>query len=122
MRIECKVIKINKRRGNVVLSRKIVLEEQLNRCRQGVLQSLEEGTVVEGVVENMTDYGVFVDLGGIDGLLHVSDMSWGRLSHPSQVFSIGQVIPVKVLKFDRQRERISLGYKQLRPDPWLNLS
>jgi small subunit ribosomal protein S1 len=122
MKVECKVIKINKRRGNIVLSRKIVLEEQLNQRRQAVLQGLKEGTVVQGVVKNMTDYGVFVDIGGVDGLLHISDIAWGRLNHPSQAFSIGQSISVRVLKFDRDRERVSLGYKQLRPDPWLNLS
>ncbi len=122
MRVECKVIKINKRRGNIVLSRRIVLEEQLNQRRQAVLQGLEEGTVVQGVVKNMTDYGVFVDLGGVDGLLHITDIAWGRLNHPSQAFSIGQPISVMVLKFDRARERVSLGYKQLRPDPWLNMS
>jgi small subunit ribosomal protein S1 len=121
-RVDCKVIKINKRRGNIVLSRKALLEEQLTESRQAILQSLEEGTVLQGVVKNITDYGAFVDLGGIDGLLHISDISWGRVSHPSQTFSLGQRISVQVLKFERERQRISLGYKQLQPDPWLTLT
>lgn len=122
MTVECRVIKINKRRGNVVLSRKVVLEERLNERRQILLQSLHEGMVVQGVVKNLTDYGVFVDLGGIDGLLHISDISWGRLAHPSESFSAGQQIQVKVLRFDRERLRVSLGYKQLFPDPWINVA
>jgi len=120
--IECKIIKINKRRGNIVVSRKLVLEEQRYHRRNSILTRLQEGLVVEGVVKNITDYGVFVDLGGIDGLLHVTDISWGRASHPSMTFDLGSRIQVKVLKFDREKERVSLGYKQLVPDPWESVS
>lgn len=120
--VDCKIIKINKRRGNIVLSRKIVLEEQNASRAQRILGLLEEGAVVQGVVKNMTDYGVFLNLGGIDGLLHITDISWGRTSHPSKVFALGSEIQVKVLKFDRERQRVSLGYKQLWPDPWESVS
>ena len=116
--IQCLVIKLNRKRGNIVLSRKLVLEERLTQQKAATLASLEEGTVVQGVVKNITDYGVFVDLGGIDGLLHVTDISWGRVNHPSEMFNVGDEMTVKVLKFDRAKERVSLGYKQLTPDPW----
>jgi small subunit ribosomal protein S1 len=116
--IEAKVIKLNRKRSNVVLSRKAVIEEE-NQGRKGqTLQHIEEDIVVEGQIKNLTDYGAFVDLGGVDGLLHVTDMSWGRLQNPSELFRVGDSIQVKVLKFDRERERVSLGYKQLLPDPW----
>jgi small subunit ribosomal protein S1 len=116
--IEAKVIKLNRKRSNVVLSRKAGIEEE-NAGRKGqTLQHIEEDIVVEGQIKNLTDYGAFVDLGGVDGLLHVSDMSWGRLQNPSELFRVGDSIQVKVLKFDRERERVSLGYKQLLPDPW----
>ena len=116
--IEAKVIKLNRKRSNVVLSRKAVIEEE-NAGRKGqTLQHIEEDIVVEGQIKNLTDYGAFVDLGGVDGLLHVTDMSWGRLQNPSELFRVGDNIQVKVLKFDRDRERVSLGYKQLLPDPW----
>jgi len=116
--IEAKVIKLNRKRSNVVLSRKAVLEEE-NAGRKGqTLGHIEEDIVVEGQIKNLTDYGAFVDLGGVDGLLHVTDMSWGRLQNPSELFRVGDSIQVKVLKFDRERERVSLGYKQLLPDPW----
>ncbi len=116
--IEAKVIKLNRKRSNVVLSRKAVIEEE-NAGRKGqTLQHIEEDIVVEGQIKNLTDYGAFVDLGGVDGLLHVTDMSWGRLQNPSELFKVGDNIQVKVLKFDRDRERVSLGYKQLLPDPW----
>jgi small subunit ribosomal protein S1 len=116
--IEAKVIKLNRKRSNVVLSRKAVIEEE-NAGRKGqTLQHIEEDIVVEGQIKNLTDYGAFVDLGGVDGLLHVTDMSWGRLQNPSEIFRVGDSIQVKVLKFDRERERVSLGYKQLLPDPW----
>jgi len=116
--IEAKVIKLNRKRSNVVLSRKAVIEEE-NAGRKGqTLQHIEEDIVVEGQIKNLTDYGAFVDLGGVDGLLHVTDMSWGRLQNPSELFRVGDSIQVKVLKFDRERERVSLGYKQLLPDPW----
>ena len=116
--IEAKVIKLNRKRSNVVLSRKAVIEEE-NAGRKGqTLGHIEEDIVVEGQIKNLTDYGAFVDLGGVDGLLHVTDMSWGRLQNPGDLFRVGDTIQVKVLKFDRERERVSLGYKQLLPDPW----
>jgi small subunit ribosomal protein S1 len=116
--VQCKVIRVNKRRGNIVLSRKIVLEEEAIRRRQQLLETLQAGAIVNGIIKNMTDYGVFVDLGGIDGLLHITDISWGRIDHPARIFSLGSEIQVKVLKFDREKERVSLGYRQLIPDPW----
>src|SRR3989441_63886 len=116
--VECKVIKINKRRGNIVLSRKIVLEEQQSERKRHILDVLQEGSIVNGTVKNITDYGVFVDLGGVDGLLHITDISWGRVTHPGRIFSLGSQVKVKVLKFDREKQRVSLGYKQLLPDPW----
>src|SRR5579875_1927357 len=119
--IPVKVLKVNRRRGNVVVSRKMAVEEDLKARKQNALQHLFEGAVVTGVVKNLTDYGAFVDLGGVDGLLHVSDMSHGRVNHPSEVVHVGEEITVKVLKFDRERERISLGLRQLTPDPWETL-
>jgi small subunit ribosomal protein S1 len=116
--IEAKVIKLNRKRSNVVLSRKALMEEQNAGKKEETLDNLEEGIIVEGAIKNLTDYGAFVDLGGIDGLLHVTDMSWGRLQNPGDMFRVGENVQVKVLKFDRERERVSLGYKQLLPDPW----
>src|SRR5688572_1653693 len=116
--IAVKVVKLNRRRGNVVVSRKAALEVENSARRTSTLAALEEGAVVTGVVKNITDYGAFVDLGGIDGLLHVSDISYGRINHPSEALNVGDEITVKVLKFDRERERISLGIKQVNPDPW----
>ncbi len=116
--IEAKVIKLNRKRANVVLSRKALLEERNEKRKRETLQHLEEGIIVEGQIKSLTDYGAFVDLGGIDGLLHVTDMSWGRLQNPGEMFKVGDVVQVKVLKIDREKERISLGYKQLVPDPW----
>src|SRR5215469_11565948 len=116
--IPVKIVKLNRRRGNVVVSRKMAVEEELVERKAAALQVLGEGAVVSGVVKNLTDYGAFIDLGGIDGLLHVSDMSYGRVNHPSEVVNAGDEITVKVLKFDREKERISLGLKQLVPDPW----
>ena len=116
--IEAKVIKLNRKRSNVVLSRKAVLEERDAGRKDQTLNQIEEDIIVEGQIKNLTDYGAFVDLGGIDGLLHVTDMSWGRLQNPSELFKVGDTVQVKVLKFDRERERVSLGYKQLLPDPW----
>ena len=116
--IEAKVIKLNRKRSNVVLSRKALLEEQ-NAGRKGdTLDQIEEDIIVEGQIKNLTDYGAFVDLGGVDGLLHVTDMSWGRVQTPGELFKVGDTVQVKVLRFDRARERVSLGYKQLLPDPW----
>ena len=116
--IECRVIKLNRKRGNIVLSRKLVLETEQQRKKAFTLEVLREDAEVRGVVKNITDYGVFVDLGGIDGLLHVTDLSWGRVNHPSEMFNVGDEITVKILKYDREKERVSLGYKQLTPDPW----
>ncbi|MFN2455203.1 MAG: 30S ribosomal protein S1 [Pyrinomonadaceae bacterium] len=116
--IEAKVIKLNRKRSNVVLSRKAVLEEQNEGKKGQTLDNIEEDIIIEGQIKNLTDYGAFVDLGGIDGLLHVTDMSWGRLLNPAELFKVGDNVQVKVLKFDRDRERVSLGYKQLLPDPW----
>ena len=116
--IPVKIVKVNRRRGNVVVSRKLAIEEEVVARKRGTLDELQEGSVVTGVVKNLTEYGAFVDLGGIDGLLHVSDMSYGRVNHPSEVVSVGDEISVKVLKFDREKERVSLGLKELTPDPW----
>ncbi|MEE8557793.1 MAG: S1 RNA-binding domain-containing protein, partial [Myxococcota bacterium] len=116
-----KIIKFNKRRGNIVLSRRALLETERQSMREDTLRSLQEGLVIEGLVKNLTDYGAFIDLGGIDGLLHITDMSWGRLSHPSELFQVGDRIRVQVLKFDTESERVSLGLKQLQPDPWVNV-
>ena len=117
-----KIIKLNKRRGNIVLSRRVLLEELRESQRKDTLRSLEEGQEVEGVVKNLTDYGAFIDLGGIDGLLHITDMSWGRVAHPSDVLAVGDKIQVKVLKYDHDRERVSLGLKQMIADPWLDVA
>jgi small subunit ribosomal protein S1 len=116
--IPVKIIKLNRRRGNVVVSRKLAVEQEVNERKASTLEHLQEGAVVTGVVKNLTEYGAFVDLGGIDGLLHVTDMSYGRVAHPNEVVHVGDEITVKVLKFDRQKERVSLGIKQLEPDPW----
>jgi len=119
-KIEVRVIKLNKKRGNVVVSRKEILEEEQNAKRSGTLEQLGEGAVLTGTVKNLTDYGAFVDMGGIDGLLHITDMSWGRLTHPRDLVNVGDEIQVKVLKFDKDKQRVSLGFKQLTPDPWLD--
>ena len=118
--IEVRVIKLNKKRGNVVISRKELLEEEQNSKRSAIMEHLAEGTVLTGTVKNLTDYGAFVDLGGIDGLLHITDMSWGRLTHPRDLVNVADEIQVKVLKFDKEKQRVSLGFKQLTPDPWLD--
>jgi small subunit ribosomal protein S1 len=116
--LRMRVIKVNKKRGNIVLSRKAVLEEENAEKKRDTLETLEEGKILMGVVKNITEYGAFVDLGGIDGLLHITDMSWGRINHPNEVLNVGDEIKVIVLKFDRETERVSLGYKQLKADPW----
>ncbi len=113
-----KVIKVNKKRGNIVLSRKAVLEEENVERKRKTIEMIEEGKTVKGVVKNITEYGVFVDLGGIDGLVHITDLSWGRINHPSELFAIGDEIEVVVLKYDREKQRVSLGYKQKTKDPW----
>ena len=120
--IEVRVIKLNRKRGNVVVSRKAVLEEASGKKKSETLGNIEEGVVLEGAVKNITDYGAFIDLGGIDGLLHIIDMSWGRIQSPTDIIKVGDSIQVKVLKFDREKERISLGYKQLLPDPWQSVA
>ncbi len=117
-----KIIKLNRRRGNVVLSRRILLEKERESLRQKTLENLEEGQIVEGVVKNITDYGAFIDLGGIDGLMHITDMSWARITHPSDVLALGQRVKVKVLQFDRENQRVSLGLKQTQSDPWENIT
>jgi small subunit ribosomal protein S1 len=116
--IPVKIVKLNRRRGNVVVSRKTAIEDDLNARKSAALADMGEGSVVTGTVKNLTEYGAFIDLGGIDGLLHVSDMSHGRVTHPNEVVNVGDEITVKVLKFDKDKERISLGLKQLIPDPW----
>ena len=116
--IPVKIIKLNRRRGNVVVSRKMAVEEEINVRKNATLDHIREGAIVTGVVKNLTEYGAFVDLGGIDGLLHVTDMSYGRITHPSEMLHVDEEIAVKVLKFDRAKERVSLGIKQLEPDPW----
>jgi small subunit ribosomal protein S1 len=118
--IDVRVIKLNKKRGNIVVSRKQLLEEEQSEKRSKTLEHLEEGAVLTGTVKNLTDYGAFVDLGGLDGLLHITDMSWGRLTHPRDLVNVGDEIHVKVLKFDKDKQRVSLGFKQLTPDPWLD--
>jgi small subunit ribosomal protein S1 len=115
---EFKVIKFNKKRGNIVLSRRVLLERERDEMKQKTLQTLEEGMVVTGTIKNLTEYGAFVDLGGIDGLLHITDMSWGRVNHPGEVFKVGDEVTVKVLKYNAETERVSLGLKQTQEDPW----
>jgi small subunit ribosomal protein S1 len=115
---EFKVIKFNKKRGNIVLSRRVLLERERDEMKQKTLQNLEEGMVLTGTIKNLTEYGAFVDLGGIDGLLHITDMSWGRVNHPSEVFNVGDEVTVKVLKYNPETERVSLGLKQTQEDPW----
>jgi len=117
-----KILKFNKKRNNIVLSRRAVLEEELENQRAATLETMYEGKILDGIVKNITEYGVFVDLGGVDGLLHITDISWGRVKHPSELFSIGDSITVKVLSFDKEKNRVSLGMKQLTEDPWLNAS
>ncbi|MBK7401554.1 MAG: 30S ribosomal protein S1 [Myxococcales bacterium] len=113
-----KVIKFNKKRGNIVLSRRVLLEKERDEMKASTLANLEEGKVVKGVIKNITEYGAFVDLGGIDGLLHITDMSWGRVNHPSEMFQVGDEVTVKVLKYNPETERVSLGLKQTQDDPW----
>jgi small subunit ribosomal protein S1 len=116
--VPVKIIKVNRRRGNVVVSRKLAVEQEVNQRKAATLEQLHEGAIVTGVVKNLTEYGAFVDLGGLDGLLHVTDMSYGRVGHPSEVVHAGDTITAKVLKFDRAKERVSLGLRQMAPDPW----
>jgi small subunit ribosomal protein S1 len=120
--LEFKVIKLDQKRNNVVVSRRAVVEAEYSEEREKLLENLEEGAVIKGVVKNLTDYGAFVDLGGVDGLLHITDMAWKRVHHPSEVVEIGQEIDVKVLKYDKEKMRVSLGLKQLGDDPWVNIT
>ena len=120
--VPLKIIKINHRRGNVVVSRRVLLEETRDKKRQTTLSTLKEGQLIQGTVKNITDYGAFIDLGGIDGLLHITDMSWGRVGHPSEMFTVGDRVEVTVLKYDRETGRISLGLKQKSADPWTNVA
>jgi small subunit ribosomal protein S1 len=120
--MDFKVIKLDRKRNNVVVSRRAVLEETQGEERQKLLESLQEGAVVKGIVKNITDYGAFVDLGGIDGLLHITDLAWRRVKHPSEILSVGDEVEAKVLKFDQEKNRVSLGLKQLGEDPWVGLS
>jgi small subunit ribosomal protein S1 len=120
--VDVRIIKLNKKRGNIVVSRKQLLEEEQSEKRTHTLEQLHEDGIITGTVKNLTDYGAFVDLGGIDGLLHITDMSWGRLTHPRDLVQVGDQIQVKVLKFDREKQRVSLGFKQLTPDPWMDAS
>ena len=120
--LEFKVVKLDRRRNNVVVSRRAVVEQESGAERESLLENLQEGQVVKGVVKNLTDYGAFVDLGGVDGLLHITDMSWKRVKQPSEVVNVGDEIDVKVLKFDRERQRVSLGLKQLGEDPWVDIA
>jgi small subunit ribosomal protein S1 len=120
--LEFKVIKLDQKRNNVVVSRRAVVENEFSEEREALLEELQEGKSVKGIVKNLTDYGAFVDLGGIDGLLHITDMAWKRVKHPSEVVEVGQEIDVKILKFDRERQRVSLGMKQLGDDPWKDLA
>src|SRR5919106_2403136 len=119
--LRMRVIKVNKKRGNIVLSRKALLEEENAEKKKTTLETLAEGKVLRGTVKNITDYGAFIDLGGIDGLLHITDMSWGRVGHPSELFKVNDEVDVIILKFDRESERVSLGHKQLITDPWANV-
>jgi small subunit ribosomal protein S1 len=118
---QMKIIKMNHRRSNVVVSRRVVLEETRDRRKQQAMATLQEGQVIDGQVKNITDYGAFIDLGGIDGLLHITDMSWGRVAHPSEMFMVSDRVKVMILKYDRETGRISLGVKQLKPDPWIQV-
>lgn len=120
-RFDFKVIKFNEKRGNIVLSRRVLLEKEREQQKKVTLQTLEENAVMKGVVKNITEYGAFIDLGGIDGLLHITDMSWGRVNHPNELFQMGDEVTVKVLKFDREAERVSLGLKQIQDDPWTSV-
>jgi len=120
--LEFKVIKLDQKRNNVVVSRRAVMEAANSVERDALLESLQEGMSVKGIVKNLTDYGAFVDLGGVDGLLHITDMAWKRIKHPSEIVEVGEEIDVKILKFDRERNRVSLGLKQLGEDPWVQIT
>ena len=120
--MEFKVIKLDRKRNNVVMSRRAVLEATADKDREKLLENLKEGTIVKGIVKNITDYGAFVDLGGIDGLLHITDLAWRRVRHPSEVLNVGDEVTAKILKFDAEKNRVSLGMKQLGDDPWVGIA
>ncbi|HET9463129.1 MAG TPA: 30S ribosomal protein S1, partial [Thiobacillus sp.] len=120
--MEFKVIKLDRKRNNVVVSRRAVLEETMGADREAMMENLKEGSIVKGVVKNITDYGAFVDLGGIDGLLHITDMAWRRVKHPSEVVHVGQELEAKILRYDTEKNRVSLGIKQLGDDPWVGIA
>jgi small subunit ribosomal protein S1 len=120
-KFEMKIIKLDKARGSIVLSRRVLLEKEREKAREKILKVLKEGEILGGIVKNITEYGVFIDLGGIDGLLHITDMSWGRVSHPSELFVLGDKVKVMVLKFDKEKQQVSLGLKQITPDPWSDI-
>lgn len=117
-----KILKFNRKRNNVVISRRAILEEERNKLREKMRSRLEEGQIIKGAITNITDYGLFIDMGGMDGLCHITDLSWGRVSHPAKLYKVGQELEVKVLKYDREHDRVSLGVKQLRDDPWATVS
>ena len=119
--MDFKVIKLDRKRNNVVLSRRAVVEASQGEERQKLMENLKEGTVVQGIIKNITDYGAFVDLGGIDGLLHITDLAWRRVRHPSEVLTVGQEVTAKILRYDQDKNRVSLGIKQLGDDPWVGI-
>lgn len=120
--MDFKILKFNKKRNNVVISRRAILEEERNKLREEMRSKLEEGQIIKGAITNITDYGLFIDMGGMDGLCHITDLSWGRVSHPAKLYKVGEELEVKVLKYDREHDRVSLGVKQLRDDPWATVS
>jgi small subunit ribosomal protein S1 len=120
--VTCKILKVNKKRGNIIISRRKYIEEQRTEDKKKALETIQDGQILHGIVKNITSYGVFIDVGGIDGLLHITDMSWGRIAHPSELVKIGSTVPVKVIAFDKKHEKISLGMKQLTPNPWENVN
>jgi small subunit ribosomal protein S1 len=120
--MDFKILKFNKKRNNVVISRRAILEEERNKLREEMRSKLEEGQIIKGAITNITDYGLFIDMGGMDGLCHITDLSWGRVSHPAKLYKVGEELEVKVLKYDREHDRVSLGVKQLRDDPWATVT
>ena len=120
--LEFKIIKLDRKRNNVVVSRRAVVETEFSADREQLVEKLQEGAILKGTVKNLTDYGAFVDLGGIDGLLHITDMAWKRVRHPSEVVNVGDELEVRVLRFDKDRNRVSLGLKQMGEDPWVNIA
>ena len=120
--MDFKILKFNKKRNNVVISRRAILEEERNKLREEMRSKLAEGQIIKGAITNITDYGLFIDMGGMDGLCHITDLSWGRVSHPAKLYKVGEELEVKVLKYDKEHDRVSLGVKQLRDDPWATVT